>query len=183
MSRKKYEKTKTDGEITISEKKCSLIKSWVNGFTKPLSDTTYPSYESASWYKRFASFFLDTTLVVPIYLLFLYLITLLDIKNDISELFIQSTFSLIFFAYIISSWIIFKGQTFGQFVMKTRIVSDKDEDISILQAISRLLGFIASNIMVGIGFLTIFVTKDKKCLHDMTSQSRVIDLNKVKTLS
>jgi len=100
--------------------------------------------------------------------------------KDLNEAFIQSSFSLFFFIYLIYFWIVFKGQTIGQFIMKTKIVSDKNEDCKVTGQIAACSPYIASNIVLGIGFLTIFVTKDKKCLHDMTSKAKVVDLNKIR---
>lgn len=168
---------KKNKEKNVNEVKVSKIDNFVDIFTKPITNEKYEGYDNATWYKRFASFFLDTTIIVPCYLLLIFLIDKFELK-EVNELFIQSSFSIIFFIYILSSWIIFKGQTFGQFILKTKIVSDKNENISIIQSFARLLGYIASNIMLGIGFLTIFITKDKKCLHDMTSKAKVIDLTK-----
>ena len=161
------------------EIKVSSFTKFTKFFTKPLTENKYEDYETASWYKRFASFFLDTVVVVPIYLLFIFIIDKLEMK-DLNEAFIQSSFSLFFFIYLIYFWIVFKGQTIGQFIMKTKIVSDKNEDLSIIQNLARLMGYIASNIVLGIVFLTIFITKDKKCLHDMTSKAKVVDLNKIR---
>ena len=69
-------------------------------FTDPLTENKYEDYEAASWYKRFASFFLDTIVVVPIYLLFIFIIEKFEMKDlneafMISSIFLSSSFNFV----------------------------------------------------------------------------------------
>lgn len=61
--------------------------------------------------------------------------------------------------------------------MKLKIVTIDDKELSVLQYFLRLIGWLASNITFGIGFLVMFFNKDLRCLHDFTSNAKVIDLN------
>jgi uncharacterized RDD family membrane protein YckC len=72
-------------------------------------------------------------------------------------------------------WEKFKGTTPGKKFVGVRIVDAKTlQDISNIQAITRSIGYIASSLPLGIGFLMIAFRKDKRGLHDLLADTLVI---------
>jgi uncharacterized RDD family membrane protein YckC len=72
-------------------------------------------------------------------------------------------------------WKKFKGTTPGKRFVGIKIVDAKTlQDISNIQAITRSIGYIASSLVLGIGFLMIAFRKDKRSLHDLLADTLVI---------
>lgn len=136
------------------------------------------SNKIASPWKRFLSFSIDSFIILPIYFGLYFLINFLDLNFGINhDLILKSFYNVVFLMFLLITWISFKGQSPGQMIMKLKIVTIDDKELSVLQYFLRLIGWIASNITFGIGFLVMFFNKDLRCLHDFTSNAKVIDLN------
>jgi len=72
-------------------------------------------------------------------------------------------------------WKKFGGTTPGKKFVHIKIVDAKTlKDIDNKQAITRSIGYIASSIILFIGFLMIAFRKDKKGLHDLLASTAVI---------
>lgn len=135
------------------------------------------NYTIASPLKRVASFVLDSFIVYPIYLIIYYIIS--DIGLDLGEhtqLITKGLYNLLFLIFLLTTWICFKGQSIGQLIMKIKIVSMDNKEITPTQALLRMFGWLACNITFGIGFLVMFFNKDFRGLHDFTSNSKVINI-------
>lgn len=129
----------------------------------------------ASGLHRFASFVLDTIIALPIYVLFVMLGT--SVMQD--ELLVKGIYNVLFLVFLMVCWIIFKGQTPGQMIMKTKIVDfETGNDITISQTFLRMFGYLLCNFMFGLGFLVMFFRKDKRALHDLISYTAVIYVGK-----
>lgn len=136
------------------------------------------SNKIASPWKRFLSFSIDSFIILPIYFGLYFLINFLDLNFGINhDLILKSFYNVVFLMFLLITWISFKGQSPGQIIMKLKIVTIDDKELTILQYFLRLIGWLASNITFGIGFLVMFFNKDLRCLHDFTSNAKVIDLN------
>lgn len=136
------------------------------------------SNKIASPWKRFLSFSIDSFIILPIYFGLYFLINFLDLNFGINhDLILKSFYNVVFLMFLLITWISFKGQSPGQMIMKLKIVTIDDKELTILQYFLRLIGWLASNITFGIGFLVMFFNKDLRCLHDFTSNAKVIDLN------
>ena len=136
------------------------------------------SNKIASPWKRFLSFSIDSFIILPIYFGLYFLISFLDLNFGINhDLILKSFYNVVFLMFLLITWISFKGQSPGQMIMKLKIVTIDDKELSVLQYFLRLIGWLASNMTFGIGFLVMFFNKDLRCLHDFTSNAKVIDLN------
>ena len=135
------------------------------------------SNKIASPWKRFLSFSIDSFIILPIYFGLYFLINFLDLNFGINhDLILKSFYNVVFLMFLLITWISFKGQSPGQMIMKLKIVTIDDKELSVLQYFLRLIGWLASNMTFGIGFLVMFFNKDLRCLHDFTSNAKVIDL-------
>ncbi|MDD5400149.1 MAG: RDD family protein [Sulfurimonas sp.] len=79
---------------------------------------------------------------------------------------------------IILLWTVWKGQSIGKKIVNIKIVNNKYEDINLITAIIRYLGYFVSLISFFIGFAIIPFRKDKKALHDLIANTYVIHTDK-----
>lgn len=89
-----------------------------------------------------------------------------NLKNWYSIIFIVLYFGL--FTYL------GKGKTPGKWLMKIRVVSLTHEHISLWHAIERALGYGASALELGFGFLQYFIHPNKQTVHDRIAETIVI---------
>ena len=68
-----------------------------------------------------------------------------------------------------------KGQTPGKKAMKVRVVSLTHEEISWWQSIERGLGYGASLLEGGFGFVQFFFARNQQCVHDRIAETIVVD--------
>ena len=79
----------------------------------------------------------------------------------------------VFFAVLLK---IGKGQTPGKWFMKIRVVSLAHHEITWWQAIERALGYGASLLEGGFGFLQYCFHRNRQCVHDRIAETIVVDL-------
>ena len=72
------------------------------------------------------------------------------------------------------------GKTIGKWIMRIRIVSLYHHRISFWHCVERALGYAASTLEVGLGFLQIFWNPNRMCLHDRIAETIVIKEGKKK---
>jgi uncharacterized RDD family membrane protein YckC len=68
-----------------------------------------------------------------------------------------------------------KGQTPGKKLMKARVVSLTHEEIGWWQSIERGLGYGASLLEGGFGFVQFFFARNQQCVHDRIAETIVVD--------
>lgn len=135
-------------------------------------------YPIASVWKRFAAFSIDTLIVLPFYMIIVLILNKIDLNIGINqEVLSNFLYNPMFLVFILFGWIHFKGQSIGQKIIKIKIVKMDNSNIDYKNALLRVVGWFACNITLGIGFLIMFLNKDKRGLHDFTSNSKVIDIS------
>ena len=70
------------------------------------------------------------------------------------------------------------GQTFGKKIFKIRIISLYHEEIGLWHCIERSLGYIASTLEFGLGFIQSVWNVNRMSLHDKIAETIVIKLDK-----
>jgi uncharacterized RDD family membrane protein YckC len=70
------------------------------------------------------------------------------------------------------------GQTPGKRLMKIRVVSLEHESMSLWHSIERALGYGASALELGFGFLQYFIHPNKQTVHDRIAETIVIKQGK-----
>jgi uncharacterized RDD family membrane protein YckC len=76
-----------------------------------------------------------------------------------------------------------KGQTVGKKVMKIKIISLTHEHISLWHSIERALGYGASFLEGGFGFVQFFIHPNRQTVHDRIAETIVVSLKKDKRIT
>jgi uncharacterized RDD family membrane protein YckC len=70
---------------------------------------------------------------------------------------------------------LFNGKTLGKWITRIRIVSLTQERVSLWQSTERALGYGASLLEAGFGFLQFFINRNRQCVHDRIAETIVVD--------
>jgi uncharacterized RDD family membrane protein YckC len=95
---------------------------------------------------------------------------LMDAVHEIESL-VEFT---LYFAILLKLW---NGQTLGKRYMKIRVVSLSHDHIGWWQSIERALGYGASLLEAGFGFVQLFIHRNQQCVHDRIAETIVVDEN------
>lgn len=76
--------------------------------------------------------------------------------------------------YFTLSTFIFNGQTLGKRVMKIRVISLKSEKLTLWQSFERSLGYGASALEAGFGFIQAAWYSNKQAVHDRIAETAVV---------
>lgn len=149
--------------------------------------------------KRFAAFFLDCIFVIVLYLFIILLFSLFNM--NISEVTIDGIFEVeikmsntqewavtlmkVLFGllpvfYFTLSFYFFKGQTIGKKWLRLKVVSLYHEKIGLWHSIERSLGYFASALEFGFGYIQAFWNPNRMALHDKIGETIVIQLARTK---
>ncbi len=121
--------------------------------------------EYAGFWIRFAAYLIDGIL-----LLFANVFLVLAIHQFLPRLLFQIAVGAL---YTIGFWVA-EGATPGKMVMGIRIYTADGAPIGLGTAIVRYLGYFASSLSLGIGFLMVAFTPRKRGLHDFIANTMVI---------
>ena len=66
------------------------------------------------------------------------------------------------------------GQSIGKMTLGIRIVADDDAQVALGRAVVRTLGYLASAVPLGAGFLLSVMRSDRLALHDRLAHTRVV---------
>lgn len=69
-----------------------------------------------------------------------------------------------------------KGQTLGKWLMKIRVLSLTHHELSWFQTIERALGYGASLLEGGFGFVQYYINRNRQCVHDRIAETIVVDV-------
>lgn len=94
--------------------------------------------------------------------------TYLDLFQIVSAVVLVIYFSLALY--------IGNGQTIGKRIMGTRVISLTHSRMTLWQAVERALGYGASFLEAGFGFLQYFINRNRQCVHDRIAQTIVADV-------
>jgi len=81
-------------------------------------------------------------------------------------------------AYFSLSTFIFQGQTLGKRLMKIRVISLKSEKLTLWQSFERSLGYGASALEAGFGFVQAAWYSNKQAVHDRIAETAVVKVDK-----
>lgn len=149
--------------------------------------------------KRFAAFLMDWIILILIYLLIMFVFRLFDMNiSKISaegvfdvEIEMSNTqpwavtllkfvFGLLPVFYFALLFYFFKGQTLGKKLFRLKVVSLYHENIGLWHCIERSLGYFASALEFGFGFIQAFWNPNRMALHDKIGETIVIQLERTK---
>ncbi len=141
----------------------------------------------ASFSRRLFAFALD---FLAAFLLFLFILIygtkllaylgVLHLESDLNLKFdLQHWYSILFVVVYFGLFTYWgNGKTPGKWLMKIRVVSLTHEHISLWHAIERALGYGASALELGFGFLQYFIHPNKQTVHDRIAETIVIQERK-----
>jgi uncharacterized RDD family membrane protein YckC len=90
--------------------------------------------------------------------------------------FFENWYSIVWLVgYFASTTYLGDGRTPGKRLMRIRIVSLVDERVSLWQAVERALGYGASALEFGFGFLQYFIHPNRRTVHDRIAETIVVD--------
>ena len=146
--------------------------------------------------KRFAAFLIDWIVLTAIYLSTINLLRLFDLdisKIDIRGIFdveivinklthsffitfLKFLFGLLPILYFSISFYFFKGKTIGKYFLRIKVLSLYHDHLGLWHCIERSLGYFASALEFGFGFIQACWNPNRMTLHDKIGETIVIQL-------
>jgi uncharacterized RDD family membrane protein YckC len=146
---------------------------------------------------RYLAYLIDWFIISLIYLCVNYLLGLFNInisKVNVRGIFdvelemhdaqpivialVKILFGLLPISYFTLSFYFWKGQTIGKHLLRIRVLSLYHEHIGVWHCIERSLGYYASVLEFGFGFIQAFWNPNRMALHDKIGGTIVIKLEK-----
>ena len=152
-------------------------------------------YILATIKKRFVAFLIDCIVLIIIYFCILILFDLFNM--DISKInvhgifdveiemnntpsyiitFLKFLFGLLPVLYFAISFYFWKGKTIGKYFLRIKVLSLYHEHLGLWHCIERSLGYFASALEFGFGYLQAFWNPNRMTLHDKIGETIVIEL-------
>ena len=149
----------------------------------------------ASIKRRFVAFIIDWIILILIYLCIMTLFAFFDMNistinvhgifdvelgmNNTPSLlitFLKFLFGLLPVLYFAFSFYFCKGQTIGKYFLRMRVLSLYHEHLGLWHCIERSLGYFASALEFGFGYIQAFWNPNRMTLHDKIGETVVIEL-------
>lgn len=145
--------------------------------------------------KRFVAILIDLIVIIMIYCCIIILFGLfnmniskinvhgvfdveIEMNNTNSYLIslLKLLFGLLPILYFTISYYFCKGQTIGKYFLKLKVISLYHEHLGLWHCIERSLGYFASVLEFGFGFIQAFWNPNRMALHDKIGETIVIEL-------
>jgi uncharacterized RDD family membrane protein YckC len=145
--------------------------------------------------KRFVAFLIDWIVLIIIYFCILILFDLFNMnisKIDVRGIFdveiemnntppyiitfMKFLFGLLPIIYFTIFFYFCKGQTIGKFILRIKVLSLYHEHLGLWHCIERSLGYFASALEFGFGYIQAFWNPNRMTLHDKIGETIVIEL-------
>jgi len=144
--------------------------------------------------KRLVAFLIDWIVLIVIYFCVLILFDLFNM--DISKINVHGIFDVeiemdntpsylitfmkllfgllpvLYFTFLFYFW---KGQTIGKYILRIKVLSLYHEHIGLWHCIERSLGYFASALEFGFGFIQAFWNPNRMTLHDKIGETIVVE--------
>jgi uncharacterized RDD family membrane protein YckC len=143
--------------------------------------------------RRFVAFLLDWIILILIYFFIIFILSLfnmsisninvhgileveLEMTNTPSYLvtFLKFLLGLLPVLYFVTLFYFWKGQTLGKYLLRIRVLSLYHEHIGLWHCIERSLGYFASALEFGFGYIQAFWNPNRMALHDKIGETIVI---------
>ena len=145
--------------------------------------------------KRFAAFLIDWIVLLIIYFCIIIIFDLfnkniskinvhgifdVEVEIDNMQSYMITIFKFVFgllpVLYFSILFYFFKGQTIGKYVLRIRVLSLYHEHLGLWHCIERSLGYFASALEFGFGYIQAFWNPNRMTLHDKIGETIVIEL-------
>ena len=100
----------------------------------------------------------------------------MDHTNSYLITFLKFLFGLLPVVYFTILFYFFKGQTIGKYILRIKVLSLYHQHIGLWHCIERSLGYFASGLEFGFGFIQAFWNPNRMTLHDKIGETIVIEL-------
>jgi uncharacterized RDD family membrane protein YckC len=145
--------------------------------------------------KRFAALLIDWIVLVLIYLSIILVFAAFDMnltKINVNGIFevemevenapdylitiLKLLFGLLPVVYFTTLFYFWKGQTIGKYIFRIKVLSLKHEHIGLWHCVERSLGYFASALEFGFGFIQALWNPNRMSLHDKIGETIVIEV-------
>ena len=145
--------------------------------------------------KRFFAFFIDWIVLIIIYFCILILFDLFnmeisninvhgifDVEVEMNNTplyiitFMKFLFGLLPVIYFTISFYFWNGKTIGKYFLRIKVLSLYHDHLGLWHCIERSLGYFASALEFGFGYIQAFWNPNRMTLHDKIGETIVIDL-------
>ncbi len=151
----------------------------------PADEGVAGEFTPATFYSRASAFGLDKLIITIIMIMLGFCgYSVLELSG------VSQTAGMWYETVILFSWLWFLvdgvyftffhgylGQTIGKIVFGIKVVCDDGRPLGFGRAAGRWLGYFASDIILGIGYLMAAFTKYHQALHDKIADTKVIQIN------
>jgi len=143
--------------------------------------------------KRFVAFLIDWIVLILIYIVIIIMFALFDMNlsklnvKGIFEVEIEMThtnaslitflkflFGLLPVIYFTMLFYFWKGQTIGKYLLKIQVVSLYHKQLGLWHCVERSLGYFASGLEFGFGFIQAYWNPNRMTLHDKMGETIVV---------
>jgi uncharacterized RDD family membrane protein YckC len=139
--------------------------------------------ELASFARRLAAIAIDMVAMIVIFVIFAIPVVLWDKRHHIDahiefkpfENWYSTILPVVYFGLIV--WLT-NGRTIGKWLTGIRIVSLSHERIGLWHSVERALGYGASLLEAGSGFVQYFIHPNRQTVHDRIAETIVVRLRK-----
>jgi uncharacterized RDD family membrane protein YckC len=100
----------------------------------------------------------------------------INTKHEINPFHGWSILAFVFYSGLLTYF--FKGQTLGKMIMRIKIISLTHDHLSLWHSIERSLGYGASILEGGFGFIQYFIHPNRQTVHDRIAETIVISVKK-----
>jgi uncharacterized RDD family membrane protein YckC len=127
--------------------------------------------EKAGFFPRFIAYVIDIVILMVVYVVLS--LVLAAVLGDSGASIASLLLAIISIVYIVYFWIS-TGQTPGKKIMGLKVVATDGSKLTVVKAITRLVGYAISGAILYLGFLWIFIDKDKQGWHDKIASTYVV---------
>ncbi len=154
------------------------------GLELPLEMVTGPAIRPAGFWIRLTAFLIDQVFLIMVGII-IFSVTgdqesasVVDLWERLDEIDIWSdvvmplSIEAVYFTVAIGIW----GRTIGKALMRVKVVRTDGSRVSIGRAFGRYLAYLLNWMVLGIGFVVIALNPQKRGLHDLIVDTRVVKL-------
>ena len=139
---------------------------------------TYDDIKIASPLKRLGAFVYDMMIIVALLMVSTGIITMVFNDGEAVEGPLFQSFLFILLYVFLSYFWMRNGQTLGMLAWRLRVQTTEGERLNFVKCLLRYIVGWISLLACGVGFLWMFISKQKMTWHDMASGTHVVELPK-----
>jgi uncharacterized RDD family membrane protein YckC/type II secretory pathway pseudopilin PulG len=144
----------------------------------PVPAETAPDFVPAGFWIRAGAYMIDGVLVTIVQGIILSLLTVAGLPLDAARMLC----ALLGVGYFVWMPVTYQGRTLGKMAAGIAVVRMDGSPLTYARCLGRWAGYLASLLLVGMGFAAAGFTKQKRALHDYLADTRVIYIKEISGL-